>query len=487
MNWFKDSKTYQSEKNDIIVCNRFFGTYSILVGGFAQTAPYSDNLWKNAIKKLPKLLKVKNVLVLGYGGGGIVKFLHKNFPNVQITAIEWDKVMVEIADLILNYKKCERPEIIIGDVRQVLPKLNKSYDLIVVDLFEGALIHQDFFQSDFISQLSRLLKPKGALLLNASKKDELIDSYKEHFSCHKSWSYKYSCLAMFQHFGQGMIGDPLPAGYLPRFESWEYVQRNKPAKKFLDGFVPVKNTAIGVRWFSGLFNVEKYRTDSIPTPEPLNRWRVALWYPYSNMTKPKGWHVDWTHIGTRQTGVAILNPSNYQEYWSENLKRQLKKWRKQEQFEVVEGSVEEMVSGVKNRRNKTLSWATRADYAEMVKIHAESHRELLKIWLVKDRLSKEVAAGLAVIDIPETKTSLHFMAFHYRDVDCHGGGTALIDLWYRESIKQGYNFLDFDLVWTLGDPPAWRGYSRFKKQFGLYLIKYPDNWFKIIPPDKTLQ
>ena len=54
----------------MIECNRFFGKYTIKVNEFYQTSPYTNRMWRKAIKKLPREVKVKNVLVLGYGGGG---------------------------------------------------------------------------------------------------------------------------------------------------------------------------------------------------------------------------------------------------------------------------------------------------------------------------------------------------------------------------------------------------------------------------------
>jgi hypothetical protein len=49
----------------------------------------------------------------------------------------------------------------------------------------------------------------------------------------------------------------------------------------------------------------------------------------------------------------------------------------------------------------------------------------------------------------------------------------MIDHWFQEGIRQGFTYLDFDLFWNQGDPEAWRGFSRFKSQFGIRYIRYP--------------
>src|SRR4030042_4888741 len=97
MNWFSKQKIYNSEFSGKIICQRFWGRWQINAGGCYQTADYTVRMWRKALKCLPQNTKVSNVLILGLGGGGNVSQLYKKFPNCQITAVELDLVMAEIA------------------------------------------------------------------------------------------------------------------------------------------------------------------------------------------------------------------------------------------------------------------------------------------------------------------------------------------------------------------------------------------------------
>ena len=54
-------------------------------------------MWNNAFKRIPKDFKAKNILILGLGGGNIIKLLQKRHPKANINVVEWDEVMIDIA------------------------------------------------------------------------------------------------------------------------------------------------------------------------------------------------------------------------------------------------------------------------------------------------------------------------------------------------------------------------------------------------------
>jgi lipid II:glycine glycyltransferase (peptidoglycan interpeptide bridge formation enzyme) len=81
-------------------------------------------------------------------------------------------------------------------------------------------------------------------------------------------------------------------------------------------------------------------------------------------------------------------------------------------------------------------------------------------------------AGLCTLDIPETKTSVHIIAFYRPEARTSNANYGLIEYWFQDALAKGWNYLDFDVFRGPGDPRRWNGFSRFKGQFGTRFIIY---------------
>src|SRR5260221_6937083 len=72
------------------------GTY-IQAGNLTQSGGIIESMWRSTLRQVNgKRLKVKECLVLGLGGGTIVKQIYKNWPNAKITGVDIDKEIVEL-------------------------------------------------------------------------------------------------------------------------------------------------------------------------------------------------------------------------------------------------------------------------------------------------------------------------------------------------------------------------------------------------------
>ena len=125
--------TLQSEKNGPITVVRFLKWSTVYAGGFDQSSAYLVKLWGRGIAEVPKNTPVQTVCMLGLGGGCALRVIEKRFPEARVTVIEWDPVMVRIAKDLHQFRK--EPEILIGDVCDVLPNLHRQFDLVLGDAF----------------------------------------------------------------------------------------------------------------------------------------------------------------------------------------------------------------------------------------------------------------------------------------------------------------------------------------------------------------
>ena len=116
----------------------------------------------------------------------------------------------------------------------------------------------------------------------------------------------------------------------------------------------------------------------------------------------------------------------------------------------------------------------------MLKRGRANHGERLRLIGAREKATGRLLAGLAVLDLPNSKQSVHVAAFFHRDASRTGASYGLIDEWFRRSIAQNLHALHFGLVWYPGDPGSWKGYSAFKRQFDLTCVVYPNALVKIV-------
>lgn len=141
------------------------------------------------------LKTVKNILLLGMGGGSIIHSLRDNFGyNGSITAIEIDPKVIEIAGKEFGIAESQNQHIIQGDAFQYVENCKDAFQLIIVDLFIDTEVPAVFYERKFCQNLAKRIASNGFLIFNLgmglkndSEMAEKVTSYfgKEfHFQIH---------------------------------------------------------------------------------------------------------------------------------------------------------------------------------------------------------------------------------------------------------------------------------------------------------------
>jgi spermidine synthase len=111
--------------------------------------------------------RIKNVLLLGFGAGGVAHILQKELEiDCSITGIEIDKTLIEISKEHFDFDQLKKIEIIIADANEFLKKNSFQYDLIVVDLFFDIQIPDSSATDSFRKNLIHAVAPGGWLVYN---------------------------------------------------------------------------------------------------------------------------------------------------------------------------------------------------------------------------------------------------------------------------------------------------------------------------------
>ena len=134
-----------------------------------------QKILKTGLQKI-NLSNCNNVLILGFGGGSVIKTLRKDFSYQNtITAIEIDPVVIKIAKEEFNVSKFNNLEIVCDDAFKFAEKNDRQFDLIIVDLFIDTEIPSSFYQISFWENIIKACSSKSSILFNAS-----LDSKNDH-------------------------------------------------------------------------------------------------------------------------------------------------------------------------------------------------------------------------------------------------------------------------------------------------------------------
>ena len=112
-------------------------------------------------------------LLIGLGGGAMVRFLNHHFPDLRLDVVELDPAMVAIARDFFGAAAGPRTRILVGDGRDYLERAAGRYDVILIDahLHPGERTdaggHPLSLKTDeFYRSIARRLDPGGVVMFN---------------------------------------------------------------------------------------------------------------------------------------------------------------------------------------------------------------------------------------------------------------------------------------------------------------------------------
>ena len=125
----------------------------------------------------PHINKAKKVLFLGVAGGTALLQLVSVYPNLEVTGVELDPAVIEVAKKYFGLAKAPRIVLVADDARWYLATKTEKYDIIAIDLFVTG--HIPFFTTtvEFFQLARDRLTDNGIIIMNflsASGSGELL-------------------------------------------------------------------------------------------------------------------------------------------------------------------------------------------------------------------------------------------------------------------------------------------------------------------------
>ena len=119
---------------------------------------------------------VHSVLEIGFGGGRTSWYLHRYLPNVQVTSVELDPTVVELARKYFGIKEEPNFQVVNRDGRLFLQESKEHYDLILIDAYRGPFVPFHLLTKEFYQIAREHLADGGVVAQNVEPSTMLFDS-----------------------------------------------------------------------------------------------------------------------------------------------------------------------------------------------------------------------------------------------------------------------------------------------------------------------
>lgn len=170
----KKIEEVNSKINGPIQVVEFLGQPRLLVDNLIQSGGMLTIIWRKGLKKVLSIKdRVSRILILGLGGGTLVGLINQYFPQAEIDAVEIDPVMIELGKKYFQLGNFANLKIYCQDaVQYVQQAKNKTYDLILVDLYLGKKVPPFTTSPAFLDKLKKMLTNQGIIIFNRLFYDE---------------------------------------------------------------------------------------------------------------------------------------------------------------------------------------------------------------------------------------------------------------------------------------------------------------------------
>ncbi len=110
--------------------------------------------------------EASRTLILGLGGGSVVKRMWRDYPQMHVDVVEIDSGVVDVARTYFALPEDERICVYVSDGRNFLASVTTLYDIVIVDAFDDDRMPRDLTTEEFLRDVRDHLEPGGVLAYN---------------------------------------------------------------------------------------------------------------------------------------------------------------------------------------------------------------------------------------------------------------------------------------------------------------------------------
>ena len=108
----------------------------------------------------------RDILMIGLGGGSLVKFCHRHLENTRLTVVEIDPDVVALREWFHIPPDDARLQVLLEDGADFVQRGDWAADVLLIDAFDRAGVAPSLASKDFYVHAFRYLRPGGLLVMN---------------------------------------------------------------------------------------------------------------------------------------------------------------------------------------------------------------------------------------------------------------------------------------------------------------------------------
>jgi len=219
---------------------------------------------------------------------------------------------------------------------------------------------------------------------------------------------------------------PLPTDYKNKEQAITF-QKSQIVFPKVDKIVDVGGV-LGMSRNLKIFEIESYVSASEPVIKESVKPKIVFWQPLKQQNKIAGWRINFFELRAKQNGIAILEDENYWQKWSNHARRHRKKYLQDQSYEIIETNLDLFINAYE--KCGKLDPMTRAMFLRGLRINDRHNHVNLHLYVARDKDTKIIFSGLAVINHPEISLSRHFISFINKGmVNTSAGYGLIIGIW----------------------------------------------------------
>ena len=207
----------------------YFGRV-LVIDGVVQTTEKDEFAYHEMLSHVPILAhgKVKRVLIVGGGDGGVLKQVLRHRGVTSVTVVEIDETVIELCEEYLpsiseGAFRNPRANLVIDDGFSYLAETTDSYDVIIVDSTDPFGPGETLFTEQFYNNCHSRLKMNGILVsqngVPFTQEQEFVSSYNRLQNIFKDTTFYLTVVPTY-------VGGYMALGWASDFEVHRWVTRD---------------------------------------------------------------------------------------------------------------------------------------------------------------------------------------------------------------------------------------------------------------------
>ncbi|MCR4585164.1 MAG: fused MFS/spermidine synthase [Lachnospiraceae bacterium] len=173
-------QVYETDSSTVLSTNVLFGVQSVYRKDKGLTGMYYDYAMAAPFMAGIHDADRCDILILGMGTGTFATQCRRYFDNTDITGVEIDEKITELART--YFELPEDVPVYSYDGRAYLYGDDKKYDVIMVDAYQDITIPFQMSSLEFFTQVKEHLKDDGVMVVNMNMKSEAEGSINEYLA-----------------------------------------------------------------------------------------------------------------------------------------------------------------------------------------------------------------------------------------------------------------------------------------------------------------